>query len=1184
MKIHSDGFKRQIKLIGKEIDSKITYGNTVLGKNDLNTVTPNYQGGILTSVMKQLDIDSNVEIPVGTILKYEFGVKVNGVYEYINYGNYIVHKVEKQEDTHSYLITCYDKMLYAMVDYKKDGITYPTTIRNYLKAICNKLGLTFANENQEFANYDKVIESDLYDGLDYTYRDVLDDIAQVTASTICINNDDELEIRYINDTGDTIDEEFLKDVNVNFGKKYGPINSIVLSRSAESDNVYLQDEESVAQNGLTELKIINNQIMNFNNRADYLPEILGKLNGLEYYINDFTSTGITYYDLCDRYNVKIGDNIYSCIMFNNEVDVTQGLQELVYTEMPKETETDYKKADKTDRKINQTYIIVDKQNQTINALASSVSEIETEVVPTGQASGSNIHISDSADAELLDFKLYGKSTQETRSGKNIITGFRSSGNTYINYNIDNSKLTNQMTYSFIAPFDATSVVVYIRTVSSAGIFSKGTINIVSNQKTSFTFDLTNEEIQALQNENSFIQLYKAGAQWGTPTLEEPQLENGATTTEYEIYGAMPSPDYPSEIESVGYTNLFCGYDNMLVGFLPATGSYPVTNTSYPNARYQLIELNAGESITTLLLGSDNNKGRIRCIDKKTNEVIGSVGATTTSANDYYTSNVWYSSSFNTGTITAKKDIILGIMLLMDADLQFQITKGTQKYNYIPFGKYGVEVEMIGKNKLNPNSQTQTLQGITVTNNGDGTFTAKGTSTKNMSIRLTKDKIKLDKGKTYTNSIEILSGSLDNATIAVTVKNTNDETTYNYINLYSNVLSNTKTPTEDLTIDAYGFYVGSAGKTIDVTFRVQLEENSQATNWEEYKITPTLIQSPYPLMSNKDETIRDYYYLQNGNLYLKKQMGEVVLNGSESWGSAYELTNTIDFYTTINDTPVNNTALSTHFTKATSWNNLTTGDYEQFELFSNKTLHCRISKAIASTIVEFKTWLSENNVKVQYELAEPQDILIAENVDSLITYKNVTNISTTDNLQPNMEVVYVKDNTLNDIYQTQNGMNKYYTKVENDAQLEITDEKIESSVTEIRSALDTVKETVDRIDTTYLTQTSEQFEMLFKQTGIKEIVDSVDALTKSNNATLVEQEQWIRFKGGNIELGRSDSQVKLLLSNDKILFMTGGNESAYISNNQLYITDSTILNKLQVGHWETKEENGNLNTRWIEGVI
>lgn len=255
MKVHSDGFKQQIKTMGKEIDSIITIGNTVLGNDELNAVTPSYQGALLKSVMKQLDLDSNVDIPLNSVLNYKFGVKVNGEYEYLDFGNYVVYKSEKQEDTNSYKITCYDKMLYSMVDYANMNITYPITIRDYINKICEHLGLTFANSNDTFANYDKEIPNELYlnsdnESMGFTFRDVLDQLAQVTASTICINDDDKLEIRYITETGDTIDEEYLKDVNVNFGEKYGPINSIVLSRGGGGDNVYIQDEESVATNGL----------------------------------------------------------------------------------------------------------------------------------------------------------------------------------------------------------------------------------------------------------------------------------------------------------------------------------------------------------------------------------------------------------------------------------------------------------------------------------------------------------------------------------------------------------------------------------------------------------------------------------------------------------------------------------------------------------------------------------------------------------------------------------------------------------------------------------------------------------------------------------------------------------------------------------------------------------------------
>ena len=373
MKVHTTAFKEQIKEQGRELDSIITFGDTVLGAEELNAVTPSFQSNILKSAMKQLDIDSNIAIPIGTILNYKFGVKVNEEYEYIDFGNYIVYSVEKQEDTRSYKITCFDKMLYSMIEYKELQMPFPMSVRDYINNLCLMLGLTFKSANEEFANYDKIIESDLYANLGYTFRDIFDELAQVTASTICLNENDEVEIRYITETGDTIDEEFLKDVNVNFGEKFGAVNTIVLSRSADSDSIYYP--ETLPENPY-EIKISDNQIMNGNDRDTYLPAIYEKLNGLEFYTNDFVSTGITYYDICDRYSVKIGDTTYSCVMFNDEVLVTQGLQENIFTEMPEETETDYTKSDKTDRKINQAYIIVDKQNGTIESLVQQTSETD----------------------------------------------------------------------------------------------------------------------------------------------------------------------------------------------------------------------------------------------------------------------------------------------------------------------------------------------------------------------------------------------------------------------------------------------------------------------------------------------------------------------------------------------------------------------------------------------------------------------------------------------------------------------------------------------------------------------------------------------------------------------------------------------------------------------------------------
>lgn len=405
MKIVSNEFKQNIKSAGRMIKSEIKYTlneeEVILNDNDLFSITTSTNGNILKSVMKQMDFETTYEIPTNTILSLKFGVKVNEEYEYINYGNFVVYSVEKKEETNTYYYTCYDKMLYSMKTNEELDIVYPITIKDYIVALCNKIGLTFKNINEEFANYDKQINSELYYGLEYTYRDIFDELAQVTASTICINDNDELEIRYINETSDIIDEDYLKNVNITFGKKYGPVNSIVLSRSAESDNVYLRDEESVVSNGLCEIKIIDNQIMNFNDRDTYLPDIFGRLSGLEYYLNDFSTNGVCYYEICDKYNVKIDNNIYNCIMFNNEINITQGLEENIFTEMPQESETDYTKADKTDRRINQTYLIVDKQNQQIQAVISQTDAQNEKIAQVTQTVEElNSKISDIADITI----------------------------------------------------------------------------------------------------------------------------------------------------------------------------------------------------------------------------------------------------------------------------------------------------------------------------------------------------------------------------------------------------------------------------------------------------------------------------------------------------------------------------------------------------------------------------------------------------------------------------------------------------------------------------------------------------------------------------------------------------------------------------------------------------------------
>lgn len=224
MKTHTANFKEVIKNLGRQQDVLITYTidnvQHTLTVEDINSVTPTYESSLLKSVMKELDIDSNVDIPLGTVINFKWGLLVDDDWEYLEYGNYIVYSSEKQEDTGSYNIICYDKLLNSMKDYEAIDIVYPTTVRTYIGAVANRLGLIFKNLNNTFPNYNKTIDSDLFVDIGFTYRDVLDDLAEVTGRVICLDDNDQLELRTINDTNDTIDEEYLKDTNVTFGEVY----------------------------------------------------------------------------------------------------------------------------------------------------------------------------------------------------------------------------------------------------------------------------------------------------------------------------------------------------------------------------------------------------------------------------------------------------------------------------------------------------------------------------------------------------------------------------------------------------------------------------------------------------------------------------------------------------------------------------------------------------------------------------------------------------------------------------------------------------------------------------------------------------------------------------------------------------------------------------------------------------
>ena len=154
------------------------------------------------------------------------------------------------------------------------------------------------------------------------------------------------------------------------------INSLVFSRAEESDSIYRKDNDSIQNNGLHEYKISDNQLLSTNDRDLYIDEMFNYLKTFEFYPFDVKTKGILFLEACDSFNFSLSGKTYPTILLNDEIIFEDGLTEDIYTDTPKESETEYKYADETDKRINQAYIIVDKQNKKITQLTSQTTEHE----------------------------------------------------------------------------------------------------------------------------------------------------------------------------------------------------------------------------------------------------------------------------------------------------------------------------------------------------------------------------------------------------------------------------------------------------------------------------------------------------------------------------------------------------------------------------------------------------------------------------------------------------------------------------------------------------------------------------------------------------------------------------------------------------------------------------------------
>lgn len=142
--------------------------------------------------------------------------------------------------------------------------------------------------------------------------------------------------------------------------------------------------------------------------------------------------------------------------------------------------------------------------------------------------------------------------------------------------------------------------------------------------------------------------------------------------------------------------------------------------------------------------------------------------------------------------------------------------------------------------------------------------------------------------------------------------------------------------------------------------VQLEKGIQATSYEPYKSNILMANEPVELRGVG--AVKDELNLLTGE-YVQR-VGEVVLDGSddEEWEYSTEDDNFRTFHMRLNGKQNSNNFACDKLLNKSFWNEFVTG------IWADSGLIVTLSRNKANSLIEFRNWLSQNPLTVQYELA------------------------------------------------------------------------------------------------------------------------------------------------------------------------------------------------------------------------
>ena len=592
-----------------------------------------------------------------------------------------------------------------------------------------------------------------------------------------------------------------------------------------------------------------------------------------------------------------------------------------------------------------------------------------------------------------DLVLYGESSQESTTGKNLFSGNYSqfdnqggTGDLYSYFKLPDDGETYTLTLIAKNDFTAESGN-NLGFTTNGGNASDGYQWVISNGMTVTKGQVLSYSTNAMR----YISMYYA-ADTVLKTLTDNfyiQLEKNSTRTDYEPYTGgkpAPSPDYPMEIKNIEAYNLlpFTNQDFTVNGvrYYVKNGALYLDGTSIGETNTNNVNFKNNFNFT-LPAGTytySKNKAtipiRISKLSDDTELLVLQTGQTK-----------------GTFTLAEETEVYLGIYVYQKVfnnnNYEDMLNKGAQALPYRPYGC--IEIDSVGINKFDKNSTVLSTSNITSYTYENGVYTIVPNGTGNPQVILN---VNIPTGTYTLNS----STSLGDATIlrhdTTALKNfSNSYTAQNFTltDKANNMIFNWTNPgnTNPFKLDLNTLQIVKGTYT-----------SQTMPEYKPYTHSVSYIKLNHPMRSDKDKTVRDSYEWIDGVWYDVQRIGEVVLNGSEAdWelisgsGNTYAFTRTGYAFRNMSSYPQ---PILCNYFRASTTGSTTLSQNGEFWLKETGDA-IRFKNMDISSVNDFKSWLSIHNVTLQAPLATPTlteitDTATIQALETIRTYTGLTEIT------------------------------------------------------------------------------------------------------------------------------------------------------------------------------------------------